>query len=373
MVVKIIGFWVLFFLVYFYWGLVSHESSSTSDRLNNFGNHGKVSNNFGKMLNRDIDNDGDNDSAVILDGVTGLKSDEQGNSIFIDKYGKIYITGSSYNNRSYNDLIVVRLNSDGSLDKTFDSDGYLVMNSITGVNSTEEGNSIFVDGEGKIYVTGYASNGKDYDLVILKLNPDGSLDKTFVSNGCLVINNIAGDNLDDVGTSIFVDDKNKVYITGYSFNGKDNDLIVLKLNQDGSMDKSFDFDGVLILDNLANGQGADQGNSISMDSLGNVYITGFSMNLSGFFSSIVLKLDSNGLLDKSFGANGFTVVWERGIGNSVLLDNHSRIYVTGEGEIENNNFLLISRLNSDGSKDIDFESPMITPSIIAYSASIDKF
>lgn len=58
------------------------------------------------------------------------------------------------------DLIVTRLNTDGGLDTTFGSDGHVILLNIAGSgNGGDEGNSIYVDQNGKIYVIGYIWRG----------------------------------------------------------------------------------------------------------------------------------------------------------------------------------------------------------------------
>ncbi len=67
---------------------------------------GKVANDFGNSLNRDIDGDGDNDSAVVLNNIASLNGDDIGNSLTIDSTGKIYVTGYSYNGRNWNMYVI---------------------------------------------------------------------------------------------------------------------------------------------------------------------------------------------------------------------------------------------------------------------------
>ncbi|MEN3014870.1 MAG: SBBP repeat-containing protein [bacterium] len=130
---------------------------------------GKVSNTFGNPLGRDIDSDGDNDSAVVLHNIAGGNGNDYSASIYVDQNGKIYITGISWNGPNY-DLIVTRLNSDGSLDATFDTDGKVVLHNIAGGNTDDRGHSIYVDQSGKVYVTGYSNgSGTSIGLIVVKI------------------------------------------------------------------------------------------------------------------------------------------------------------------------------------------------------------
>jgi uncharacterized delta-60 repeat protein len=120
----------------------------------------------------------------------------------------------------------------GVLDTTFDGDGIVVHNNAAGGNSYDGGDSIYVDSNGKIYVTGYSINSSgnqdNEDMVIWRYNSDGSLDKTFGNGGIVVHNNAAGGNDYDYGYSIYVDGNGKIYVTGSSYNGKNADMVIWK-------------------------------------------------------------------------------------------------------------------------------------------------
>ncbi|MEN3015730.1 MAG: delta-60 repeat domain-containing protein [bacterium] len=320
---------------------------------------GKVSNTFGTPLGRDLDNDGDLDATVIFHNIAGGSRHEYGYSIYVHQNGKIYVTGES-SNTSDQDLIVTRLNSNGSLDTTFGSGGHVVINNIVGNNSWEQGNSIYVDQAGKVYVTGESSSGLIIDLIVTKLNSDGSLDTTFGSGGHVILHNIAGGNWYDYGHSIYVDQAGKVYITGCSWNGSDEDLIVTRLNSNGTLDNTFGSSGHVILHNIAGGNSDDVGYSIYVDQSGKVYVTGYSYNVSDE-DLIVTRLNSNGTLDNTFGSGGHVVLnnvaggnWERGY--SIYVDQNGKIYVTGQGWNSLDVDLIVTRLNSDGSLDTTFGS-----------------
>jgi uncharacterized delta-60 repeat protein len=119
----------------------------------------------------------------------------------------------------------IRLNSDGSLDETFDIGG-------VGANFTFGGyNDLEVDSQGRIYIGGgfFQWNGQTANRIV-RLNPDGSLDETFDSG--------VGPN--GPVETIAIDDQDRVYIAGdFEFYGGESTTRVTRLNADGSRDEAF--------------------------------------------------------------------------------------------------------------------------------------
>jgi hypothetical protein len=59
------------------------------------------------------------------------------------------------------------------------------------------------------------------------ISAKGELDKSFGEGGIVVDNNAAGGNSDDIGNSIYVDSKGKIYVTGFSVNRSFNfDMVI---------------------------------------------------------------------------------------------------------------------------------------------------
>jgi uncharacterized delta-60 repeat protein len=124
-------------------------------------------------------------------------------------------------------MVIWRYNSDGTLDTSFNGTGFVVYNNTAGGNDSDVGFSIFVDSIGKIYVTGYSVNSSgNGDMVIWRYNSNGSLDNTFGNNG--IVHHTACGNGWDEGRSIFVDSNGKIYVTGLSWNGSNDDMVIWK-------------------------------------------------------------------------------------------------------------------------------------------------
>ncbi|MFW9873128.1 MAG: SBBP repeat-containing protein [Candidatus Thorarchaeota archaeon] len=309
-----------------------------------------------------------NSSTLIYSTFIGGNITDRAYSIDVDSEGCAYITGftSSYTfpttfgamNLSYNggeqDIFVCKLSADGStlLYSTYIG-GSLPSD---GLGSREEGWSIEVDSEGCAFITGFTSssdfpvsyntfdrtfNGGWRDIIVCKLNAEGTklLYSTF----------LGGDN-DDWGTSITLDHEGYAFITGFagdnfptttgafdeSHNGLYHDVIVCKLNKDGS---------TLIFSTYIGGEMDDWGSSIAIDSEGCAYITGdthsddfpttpnaFDPDLTSSRDTIVCKLSDDGSsLHYSTYLGGSNEDW----GWSISVDSKNCAYVIGVTQSDN--------------------------------------
>ena len=140
-------------------------------------------------------------------------------SIVVQPDGKILVGGDFTNN-------FVRLNSNGTLDTTF--------NIGNGFNNTVR--DIKLQSDGKILVCGYFDS---YNLSycgygIARLNSNGEIDVSFKVN--------VGDGFNNHVLCIDIQEDNKILVGGYGFNNF-NDIetsySIARLNSDGTFDKSF--------------------------------------------------------------------------------------------------------------------------------------
>lgn len=144
----------------------------------------------------------------------------------IQNDGKILLCGffTTYNSISANN--VLRLNSDGTKDLTFNFGSGL-----TSASNTTYCNSLNIQPDGKIILVGKFE--QYYGIAtkhIVRINNNGTLDTSF---------NI-GSGFDLEATTLFIQSNLKIIVGGSfnSFNGINSNKIV-RLNQDGSIDNAF--------------------------------------------------------------------------------------------------------------------------------------
>ncbi len=208
--------------------------------------------------------------------------------ICLQSDGKIVAVG-----RGYSGGLAVRINSDGSLDNTFDGDGIKQFSSISGISIGYLG-SVKIQSNGKIVVIGQATT-PNYDFAVIRINSDGSLDLSFDVDGLKTID--FGSN--DVPSKICLQADEKIIVTGYS----GINLEIARLNStNGSFDATF---GVGGKQSTPLGINYPDISSVKMQSDGKIIVGTFSG--SGTNSFCLLRYQSNGILDLSFNGTGIVI------------------------------------------------------------------
>lgn len=109
-------------------------------------------------------------------------SAEWAQGIAIDPAGKIVAAGQAEVRFTEWQFALARYNSDGSLDPTFDADGTVLIDFAT--SSAEDASSVAIDADGRIVAVGNAYLGPGgFPFALARLNTDGSLDSSFDGDG----------------------------------------------------------------------------------------------------------------------------------------------------------------------------------------------
>ncbi len=215
--------------------------------------------------------------------------DDEVRSLVLQSDGKIIAAGYSYGGYA-----MVRYNSNGTPDNTFGNAG-IVLNSVSG---SDYDNAIALQSDGKIVSAGASYLNNRYVFSLIRNNPDGSLDNSFGVNG-VVATQI--DSSDDGINALAIQSDGKIIVGGYSENNSQNYLFALaRYNTDGSLDKTFGYNGVAV---TAVGLGDDKINALAIQSDGKIIAAGASLynnfyDLYGF--SVVRYTGSSVTAIKSF-------------------------------------------------------------------------
>lgn len=260
-------------------------------------------------------------------------ANDYGRDCTLDGAGRILVVGYAYDGDS--DIVIWRLRDDGTLDPTFGADGIVVQDGAAGGVGRDEGGAISIDAAGKILVTGQSQNARgDYDMVILRYNPDGTPDASFGIDG-IAAHDGAIEGVDSGGSAVGVDAAGKILVAGYSYGRPgDWDMALWRYNADGTVDSSFGSDGIVVHHGAAGGFGNDEAYDLAAAS-GKVVAVGRSESLNGHYDMALWRYSSDGTLDSSFGADGVVVHAGAAGGNgpdygyALAIDDAGRVLVSG--------------------------------------------
>lgn len=311
---------------------------------------------------------GDLDFTFDGDGIVTTaigSSHDEATSVVIDMNGKAVVAGYSFDGSTYN-FALARYNADGSLDSSFDGDGKVTTN--FGFLRQAYAYDVVVDGSGRIVVAGEVYNGSDFDFGLARYLPDGSLDSTFDSDGLVTTDINSSPN---GANGLAIDSNGKIVIAGYTYSNGHTEFAVARYDQNGTLDTSFDLDGVAIAPFGTNASGAF---GVVMDGNGKIVAAGTTCP--SFCAFAVARFNDDGSLDPSLtagvdlGTFAFTVGSDaRGL--DVALDSSGKILIAGEGNGGATADFAIARLNdSDGSLDSTFGTNGIAT--VSFSAGIDR-
>ena len=293
--------------------------------------------------------DGSLDNSFSADGKLSFSIDTLSNGCYataMQNDGKILLAGyttiESYINT---DVAVVRLNEDGSFDTSFANDGILIIPMGPG---NDVARSISILSDGKILIGGDTQTGNGYDMMVIRCNPDGSSDSSFNSTGIAFIDY---ESHDDFGYGIAINSVNdKIVVCGAATIGVQTDLAVASLEPDGSVDNGFGFDGEVSFDF---GNASNVCYNIAVQSDGKIILAGETIN--GGLDAAVMRLNQDGSRDSTFNENGLVIFSDpynySEYFRPLVLQTDGKLVVGGELDF---NFWSMFRLNPDGSTDSSF-------------------
>jgi uncharacterized delta-60 repeat protein len=247
--------------------------------------------------------------AVIMDVTPG--ADDHAASIQLLANGRFLVVGDSNF-----DIALLRFNANGQLDTSFGTGGKV----FTDFGATEQACATTLLANGKIVVAG-STSGPDYRFAVGQYNADGSLDTGFNGTGKTTID-FGGE---DLATAMKVLADGRIVVVGSTGTGTSADFAIGCLNADGSIDTTFDGDGR----QTVNPGDFDMCLGVAEQADGKLVLAGTSATLSnGTRSYELARLTGSGSLDTSFdapanGLDGFAQFTEKG--SPVVLDGNVEI------------------------------------------------
>lgn len=250
----------------------------------------------------------------------------------------------------------------GAVDVTFGKNGNVTTEI---ANTTDGAYAMAIQPDGKIVVVGSANVYSVNDFVVVRYNPDGTMDETFGTGG-KVTTVLPGDNH---ATGLAIQPDGKIVVGGTSVPN----IVLVRYNPDGSLDTSFGNFGTVT---TAIGNDFSGLESIELQSDGKILAVGASVNTTTYYDFALVRYNTDGSLDTSFGNGGkVTTVISSNIDRAfdVKIQKDGKIVAAGYGFVGNNKNFTIVRYNPDGSLDVTFGTNGITTTNVAagYDSEIE--
>ena len=254
--------------------------------------------------------------------LSGTPSNEVVSGIAIDNLNNLYISGSTWGNL------------DGETNAG-DADAFVIKYSYTGTkiwtrlvgsSATQYGGGISIDSNNDIYLTGETQESLDGQL--FAGGPSDIFVVKFSAVGNKLWTRLVGSESFDTGTALSVGIDGSVYVTGFTsgnLDGQSNagshDIFLMKMSTSGTK----------IWTRLSGSSGEDRSFGISVDTSGNIYLTGDTYGsldgetYFGITDIFVMKYSSDGT--KISTKQSGTMSVDGGYGISV--DTSGNAYITG--------------------------------------------
>jgi len=284
-------------------------------------------------------------------------------ALAVDMHGEVYLAGSGAINGEPR-MLVNRFSCDGSVSEFF---GGQPTFSFDVPGGTESVNDMAIQPDGRIVLVGQhrPDGSSDHVMVVARFDPGvfpKHLDATYGTSGWVKTDVI---NANDVARAVAIQPDGKAVVVGYTGGGASSRIVVARYTTAGVLDVAFaaggtDGDGIATFD-LA-GEGA-QGIDVAVLPDGKFLVAGYGQ-VDGESDVAVLRLNSYGTLDTSFDADGMVthdlggpdeIVAGMAVGSDGAIVLVGTITPDLSQTVLNARDLLVVRLNAVGSLDSGFD------------------
>lgn len=233
---------------------------------------------------------------------------------------------------------LARYNVNGSLDEAFGAGGKAIVAGFTGVAY-----GVAVQPDGKILVSGSP-------FALVRFNGDGALDAAFGKEGKVAVAGFGA-------TALIIQPDRKIVVGGVinTESGTGDDFAVVRVNGDGSLDKTFGSSGMATTDFFGSG---DVAFSVALQPDGRIVAGGYaanSLSVGPYFG--VARYTSEGIPDSTFSGDGRTTTDLPGfdeVAFGIAVQSDGKILAAGEAFGASFYDFAVVRYTSEGAEDPTF-------------------
>jgi len=295
-----------------------------------------------------VNRDGSADKTFGTDGLADLEfpgKDSRAVAVAVQPDGKIVAAGDDANATKF---AVARLLADGKPDPTFGTGGELTID----FGATyQPAAAVALQPDGKIVLAGYSQTGATSTFALARLDPNGTLDNTFDGDGKVTVGAAAGNIEQARGVAVQAD--GKIVAVGRAGTAASSDFGFVRVTSLGQLDTTFNGTGKLAVD--VGGTG-DFAVSVVAQSNGKILAGGKNGTFPAEDMALV-RVDGAGVLDPSFDTDGRVVVDFAGTDDtiqSIARQPDGGIVVLGRTGLPGAFHPAVARLRPNGSLDPAF-------------------
>ncbi len=257
----------------------------------------------------------------------GIATD-MGLGVAVDSSDNVYLAGYTYSfGAGDNDMVLVK----------YDSSGVQQWNRTWGGIMGDIGYGVVIDSSENVYLSGVTSNfgAGSSDMVLVKYD----------SSSVQQWNRTWGGSSVDIAMKVTIDSSDNVYLTGHTNSSGAGmyDIVMVK----------YDSSGVQQWNRTWGGNMDDYGFGIVVDSLDNVYLSGYTNSLgAGSFDTVLVKYDSSGVQQWNRTWGGIM----DDFGYGVAVDSSDNVYLTGYTNSSGAGMYDMIMVKYDGSGELQWDT-----------------
>jgi uncharacterized delta-60 repeat protein len=256
--------------------------------------------------------------------------------------------GKKTTSTSQEDWEVIRLNANGTPDTSFGNGGKVITS--FGATSNNEAHALALQGDGKIVVAGQVTSSTTGSNVrVVRYNANGSLDSTFGSGGEVITAPIPGvsGSGDTWANAVAIDSAGRIVAAGLTAAPGAERMALIRYTQSGTLDSTFGNGGRVTL--VPAGASYAEADSLGFQSSGKIVGGGAADYATS--QMVIGRLNTDGSLDGTFGNGGLVISNQMAGANSLVIQGDDKIVAGGIGLINGtyDHNLWVTRLLADGS------------------------
>lgn len=242
------------------------------------------------------------------------------------------------------DMLVLRMDANLQLDSGFGEQGVVHYNGPG--NENEKGFGVAAQPDGSLLACGAVIVSGKEDMLLIRLKPDGSLDPGFGAGGSFIWSSPSGGA--DYANNLALNTDGSIVIAGAASTGTGYQIAVIRVLSSGVIDAGFGQGGVVVYSGLTGADAYPYGVLIQQN--GGIVIAGSSAGNAGVKNAVALRFTPDGRVDPSFGGNG-VIVFEApdggdAVANGMTMQPDQSLLIAGYANDGQYDSALIYRLST---------------------------